>query len=315
MWLSALMGRADGNVPTVSLLLSPNQIRIPSHERSRAISVDVLPGPYRVHVEARGFYPADSIAVSIPPPVTDLHVGLTRIPSANAAPVARPNGPYSGDEGSPITFDAVGSTDPDGDALQYRWDFETDGTWDTAWQPSSTATHTWTDDFSGTATVEVSDGTETDSATTAVTVANVAPDVYISPSYFVTMPITLQIAGAKGNTVELQVMQDGAAIASGRIDRIHGSPREQQVDIPVTIDLSKPLVGRLVFDTGVATSGATPVWIVIDGNKTTIKTFNTQKNDKSSYHQTYDFDLKGLFSVVNKEITFTGTANDPVLMI
>src|SRR3970282_2228962 len=35
---------------------------------------------YRVHVEAPGYYPADSIVVSIPPPVTDLHVGLTRLP-------------------------------------------------------------------------------------------------------------------------------------------------------------------------------------------------------------------------------------------
>jgi hypothetical protein len=41
---------------------------------------DVLAGSYRVHVEASGYYPADSIVVSIPPPVTDLHVGLTRLP-------------------------------------------------------------------------------------------------------------------------------------------------------------------------------------------------------------------------------------------
>jgi hypothetical protein len=41
---------------------------------------DVLPGSYRVHVEALGYYPADSIVVNIPPPVTDLHVGLTPLP-------------------------------------------------------------------------------------------------------------------------------------------------------------------------------------------------------------------------------------------
>ena len=49
---------------------------------------DVLGGSYRVHVEADGYYPEDSIVVSIPPPVTDLHVGLTRIPSENEPPVA-----------------------------------------------------------------------------------------------------------------------------------------------------------------------------------------------------------------------------------
>jgi len=41
---------------------------------------DVLEGSYRVHVEASGYYPADSIVVNIPPPVTDLHVGLTPLP-------------------------------------------------------------------------------------------------------------------------------------------------------------------------------------------------------------------------------------------
>jgi len=41
---------------------------------------DVLEGTYRVHVEALGYYPADSIVVNIPPPVTDLHVGLTLLP-------------------------------------------------------------------------------------------------------------------------------------------------------------------------------------------------------------------------------------------
>ena len=41
---------------------------------------DVLAGSYRVHVEAPGYYPADSIVVTVPPPVTDLHVGLTPLP-------------------------------------------------------------------------------------------------------------------------------------------------------------------------------------------------------------------------------------------
>ena len=41
---------------------------------------DTLAGTYRVHVEAPGYYSEDSIAVSVPPPVFDLHVGLTKIP-------------------------------------------------------------------------------------------------------------------------------------------------------------------------------------------------------------------------------------------
>jgi hypothetical protein len=45
---------------------------------------DVLEGSYRVHVEALGYEPANSIVVSVPPPVTDLHVGLVHI---NTPPV------------------------------------------------------------------------------------------------------------------------------------------------------------------------------------------------------------------------------------
>ncbi|MGD6851721.1 MAG: post-COAP-1 domain-containing protein [Candidatus Bathyarchaeia archaeon] len=41
---------------------------------------DTLAGTYRVHVEASGYYAANSIVVTVPPPVTDLHVGLTKIP-------------------------------------------------------------------------------------------------------------------------------------------------------------------------------------------------------------------------------------------
>jgi hypothetical protein len=53
---------------------------------------DTLPGTYRVHVEAPGYYPADSITVTVPPPVTDLHVGLVKIPlpQDNSSPDVQP---------------------------------------------------------------------------------------------------------------------------------------------------------------------------------------------------------------------------------
>ena len=94
----------------------------------------------------------------------------------NEFPTADANGPYTGDEGSPISFNASGSVDPEAMPMEYRWDFDGDDTWDTDWSTSPTAEYTWGDDYSGTGKLEVRDEIgKTDITTTTVEIQNVEP--------------------------------------------------------------------------------------------------------------------------------------------
>ena len=107
---------------------------------------DVLEGYYRVHVEAPGHNPEDSIVVSIPPPVTDLHVGLQRLPNTPPGAPSTPSGQTSGSTGTPYSY-STSATDPDGDMVEYTFDWG-DGTptITTTQVPSGTtasATHSW----------------------------------------------------------------------------------------------------------------------------------------------------------------------------
>jgi len=118
----------------------------------------------------------------------------------NNRPAADAGGPYAGDEGSAITFDGSGSSDPDGDTLQYRWDFDNDGLWDTAWSSSPYASYTWYDDYTGTVVLEVydsrSEGALMDGAIASVTVNNVAPTVDAGPDQTVNEGDTISFLGS-----------------------------------------------------------------------------------------------------------------------
>jgi len=100
--------------------------------------------------------------------------GIERVVEANdRVPVAATDGPYVGIEGSSVTLSAAGSSDPDGDALTYEWSFG-DGTEGTG----ATPTHVYADNGNYQVRVIVTDPYgAADSATTTVTVMNVAPQV------------------------------------------------------------------------------------------------------------------------------------------
>jgi len=117
----------------------------------------------------------DNAGVSLQPEVES---GMISVTSLNRDPtaVAAIAGSYSGNECQAISFDGSGSTDPDGDSLQYRWDFENDGAWDTDWSVSPRASYTWGDPSSGMVRLEVRDGREgNDTDVASVTVNDVPP--------------------------------------------------------------------------------------------------------------------------------------------
>jgi PKD repeat protein len=71
-------------------------------------------------------------------------------------PIAKANGPYSGEVGFPITFDAAGSYSPNGSIVLYEWDYDNDGAYDYSTN-SPTITHTYSEIYDGTVTLRVTD--------------------------------------------------------------------------------------------------------------------------------------------------------------
>jgi PKD repeat protein len=96
------------------------------------------------------------------------------ISSPNRCPFANPGGPYSGIVSVPVAFDGTASSDPDGSALSYAWDFDaSDGVGIDATGP--TPSHTY--DVTGTyvVTLTVSDGLCGISRTTTTFIGGVCP--------------------------------------------------------------------------------------------------------------------------------------------
>jgi len=71
--------------------------------------------------------------------LTGTDMAQVTVVAGNQPPVADPGGPYDGVANEPVSFDGSGSSDPEGEPLQYDWDFG-DGKTGTAATPSHTYT-------------------------------------------------------------------------------------------------------------------------------------------------------------------------------
>lgn len=100
--------------------------------------------------------------------------GFASVTVNNLPPVTNAGGPYTGNEGQPVQLDGSASSDPNGaTGLNFAWDLNNDGQYDDA--TGITPAHTWPDDGVFTIGLAVTDGSLTDTATTTVSIANLAP--------------------------------------------------------------------------------------------------------------------------------------------
>src|SRR5438093_602145 len=93
--------------------------------------------------------------------------------STNHAPVAVAGAGVTAAEGATVQFDGSASSDLDGDALTFTWDFG-DGS---APETGPTPSHTYVDNGNYTVTLTVSDGSLTNAATTTAVITNLLPAV------------------------------------------------------------------------------------------------------------------------------------------
>ena len=129
-----------------------------------------LAGSYRVHVEATGYYSADSIVVTVPPPVFDLNVGLTHMPHPPTASFTESL--HTASVNTPISFDPSGSSDTYDAIVLYEWDWTSDGTYDESYATPTIVAHSFAAVGTYTVTLRVTDAagyTDIESAVKTIT--------------------------------------------------------------------------------------------------------------------------------------------------
>jgi hypothetical protein len=114
----------------------------------------------------------------------------------NHPPVAKSGGPYSVDEGSTVTLDGFGSTDPDGDQLNYAWDLDGDGTFEATTKTATFDASTLDGPSVQHATLQVCDPDAACSTSVAtINVRNVAPTVTLRHDWAIFRGADLPLRG------------------------------------------------------------------------------------------------------------------------
>jgi PKD repeat protein len=159
--------------------------------------------------------------------------------NVDRAPVADAGGPYTGITGFPVQFHGSGSSDPDGDALSYMWDFG-DGGSSTDQDP----VHTYTASGLKPVTLTVSSGSPVLSDTDATT-ATITD----------TLPARAFTLGGNSKTS----LGAGKPFTCFQVEAVGNSFQNSQVLFPTIRMIYPPGTSNMIFASGAKTG--------IDGDK------------------------------------------------
>ncbi len=187
----------------------------------------------------------------IPFPLTngDYYPLINEVQWENSKPVISINDTYVAHEGEHVHFYVGNSFDADNDPLDFRWDFDGDGSWDTDWSPETIITYSWGDDYSGIIFVEISDGKLSDTGVTTITVNNVAPSVEAGRDLVSDTDETIEFSGSYADPgwLDTHIVEwnfgDGH-IATGILNPMHEYEEEGEYSVTLTVIDDDGGVGR-----------------------------------------------------------------------
>jgi len=149
---------------------------------------------------------------------TDTATTTANVTEVNDAPVADPNGPYSGAVGSAIAFDGAGSSDFDNldgttandQSLSYTWNFGDEGT-----ANGTTPTHTYAVASTYTVTLVVSDGiVDSTPGDTTATISEPSSITLSATRYKVKGLQKADLVWSGATSANVDVYRDGSIIAT-----------------------------------------------------------------------------------------------------
>jgi len=216
----------------------------------------------------------------------------------NMPPVAVVNGPYSGEEDSSISFSSAGSHDPDGNIVEYRWDFG-DGQTSASADPS----YTYSEPDTYTVTLRVTDDKgATNIATTSCTVEAAPPPeendgfpwlpivgvliaVAVAGAYFYLQKMKPRVKVRKAVEFDIgiepeEIPADGKSTSIIKIGLLDdsGKPFEATEDMAVTVSASG---GVIVSSSEVKKDEATGATTITDSVRQAIESLLTRKEEEA----------------------------------